>query len=170
MTAPEHLAISTNPWILKLKDAGERALTSFGEQFLAVVLASGVGVLTITGLPWKVALSTSLGALVVSFLASVVQFTWPAGQALPYWTDLAVRVVKTFGASLLGTVGGGAVFDVLHISWLHALNVAAAAAFFALVKNLVSPNAQLSGSLLATPTIAKIYRVQFTGNGFAKAA
>lgn len=173
MTRPEHLAASVpNPWVLKAKDVAERAASAFGEQFLSIVLFwAGAGTsATLTGLPWAIALSTSAGAAVVSILLSIVQFSIPGGQTPPYWLDLVTRVSKTFAASLLGTLGGGATFDVLHVSWVHALNIAALSAVLSLVKNLLSPNAHLSGSLLSTPTVAAIHGVSVNGSGFSKAA
>lgn len=147
----------------KLLDALERALSSAAEQFLSVVLV--MQVVSLTGLPWKAALSTAGGAFVVSGLLTVVQYVVGA-QTLPFYVDLLVRAVKAFAASLLATLGGGVV-DVLHVPWVSALDVAALAAFLSIVKGLLSPNAHLSPSLLPLPVVARLQKVQVTGSKFS---
>lgn len=147
-----------------LLDILERAGTSAGEQFLSVVLLVG-GASSLAKLPWKYALSTSLGAFAVSVLTTLLVLLTVAGP-LPFWADLLIRAVKTFAASLLGSLGTG-VIDVLSIPWHTALNIAALATFFAVIKGLVSPNAHLSASWLPTPVIARIHRVEI-GPGYKK--
>lgn len=132
-------------------DVLERAATSAGEQFLAVLLATGT-ILSIIGLPWGPALATAAGAFVVSFLASELQIAAGLGT-LAYWPDLAVRVGKAFGASLLATLGAGVV-DVTTVPWVTALNVAAVAALLALVKGLLAHDGPTSASLLSHETLA----------------
>lgn len=150
----------------RVKDALERAGSSAGEQFLAVAVLTDFSK-GLLGLPWAFALSTAAGAALISVLLSVAQFSLGA-QALPYWADLLTRTVKTFAASLLATVGTSEVVDVRHVSWGHALNAAGLAAFLALAKNLLSPNAHLSGSLLPAPTVARIHSVALDGGGFSR--
>lgn len=136
----------------------ERAGTSAGEQFLSIIAL--MGVVKVSGLPWAAALSTAGGAAVVSLLLSITQFAY----TLPYWADLLERGVKTFAASLLATLGGGLV-DVMTVPWQSALDVAALAAFIAVIKGLLSPNAHMSASLLPTPVAARLAGVQLTGDG-----
>jgi hypothetical protein len=156
MTAPASLKD-------RIKDALERAGSAAGEQFLAIVVTADLshGLLN---LPWALALSTAAGAAVVSVLLTVGQFALGA-QVLPFWADVAVRSVKSFAASLLATLGGGAV-DIVSVPWTHALNVAGLAAFLSVVKCYFSPNAHLSGSLLSTQTVARIHGVTVSGGGY----
>jgi len=128
-------------------DLLERAATSAGQQFLTIALASGT-FLNLAGLPWKLALSTGVGAFVLSLLTSAV--TKLTGlDNLSYWKELARRVVVTFIQSFLSMLGAG-VIDVTHVHWLSDLNIATVAAFMALAKGLLSPNAKdhVSPSLL----------------------
>lgn len=140
---------------LPLKDIGERALSSAGEQFLVVILAAG-SVLSLAGLPWKFALATSAGAFIISALLSIAQFS-VGGVTVSYWADIAIRVVKTFAASLLATMTAGTdalnnVVDVTTVPWLTALNVSALAAFVTLVKCVLAGTGRATGaSLLRHP-------------------
>lgn len=150
--------------MLWIKNAAERAATSAGEQFLAIIVLGQV--VKISGLPWAAALSTAGGAAVVSILLSLTQFAY----TLPYWADVIERGVKAFAAALLATLGGGVV-NLMTVPWTDALDVAALAAFLAVVKALVSKNADMSGSWLPTPTAAKLAKVELgAGNSFHRAA
>lgn len=145
-----------------VKDALERAGSSAGEQFLATIAL--MSALSLTGLPWKEALATSAGAFIVSILLTAAQYAVKA-NALPFWADVLVRGVKTFAASLAATLGSGVV-DVLSVPWASAFDVAALAGFLAIIKSFLSPNAHMSGSLLSTPTAARVAKVQLSGNKF----
>jgi hypothetical protein len=128
-----------------LRDLAERALSSAGEQFLAVVTAGGA-MLSVAGLPWKLALATAAGAAVGSVLLSVGQYATGTTK-LPYALDVTVRVVKTFAASLAATLGAGAV-NVLDVPWRAALNVAAVAALLTLVKCVLAASTHTTGASL----------------------
>lgn len=155
-------------WRDRVLDAIERAGSSAGEQFLAVVTAGGVSIIGgIAGLPWALALATSAGAFLLSILFTAATFQL---TGLPYAADLAVRVVKSFAASLLATVGASQVVDVRTVHWGAALNVAALMAFYTVIKGIFSPNAHLSSSLLPTPTVARIQGVALPPSGYRKAA
>lgn len=127
------------------KDIAERALSSAGEQFLSVILLGGA-VLSLAGLPWKVALATSAGAFLISILLSLAQFSVGL-QSLSFWPDTAIRLVKTFAASLLGSLGSG-VIDVTSVPWKDALNLAAVATFIALVKCVLAATTHRTGASL----------------------
>lgn len=133
---------------LKVRDVLERALSSSGQQFLAVVIGAGA-FNSITGLPWVPALSTAAGAGLISLLLSAGQVIVGLDK-LPYAVDLLIRVGKTFAASLLATLGDQQFVDVLHVHWITALNIAAVASFLALVKGLLGPHTD-SASLLRNP-------------------
>lgn len=148
-------------WRDRLKDYAEKAVSSGVEQF-AVVAFAGAALIHVTGLAWAPALLTGAGAFVLSLITSLL--TWPVGP-LPYLADLAVRVVKSFGQSVLATLSVG-VLDVTRMHWVWAFNVAAGVALLTLVKGLLSPNAQLSPSLLPTPVVARMLGVELTGNTF----
>lgn len=152
----------------KVLDALERAGSAAAEQFLAIV-SVGVAATSLAGLPWAVALSTSAGAAIVSLLLTVVQYAVNAGS-LSFAADVAVRVIKSFAASLLATIGADVTFNVVDFTWVNALNVAGVAAVLTLVKCLLSPNAHLSGSLLPTPTVARLQGVETPAGAFKPAA
>lgn len=145
-----------NALVDRLLDALERAGTSAGEQFLAIIVAGGA--VSVSGLPWEAALGTSAGAFLVSLLLTASTLVVPS---LPYWADLGVRTVKTFAASLVGALGAGVV-NVIDVHWVTDLNIAAVAALLCLAKGLLSPNAHLSPSLLPTPVIARLMHVQIS--------
>lgn len=120
----------------ELKDAAERALWSAGQQFLSVIIVAAATVKVVTGLPWSVALWTALGAGIASILLTVVQFSLGA-KTLPVWANIAVRVAKTFAASLLAELGAAAI-NVLTFHWSSALDAAAIATILALGKGALS--------------------------------
>lgn len=150
----------------RLLDVLERAGTSAGEQFFAVVTASGA-VASLAGLPWVAVLSTAAGAFLVSALTSA-GFVLAGIKAMPFWADLSVRAVRVFAASLLASLGASAV-NVLHVPWHSELNIAAVATVLAVVKGLLSPNAHLSASLLPTPVVARLHGVDVTSGTFKPA-
>lgn len=128
-------------------DLLERAGVSAGQQFLTVALASGT-FLNLAGLPWKLALATGGGAFVLSLATSAL--TKLTGlDNLSYWKELIRRTVVTFIQSFLSMLGAG-VIDVTHVHWLSDLNIATVAAFMAIAKGLLAPNAlnHVSPSLL----------------------
>lgn len=152
----------------RVLDILERAGSTAGEQFLAVVVTTTGGAMVLADVPWEPAIGTAIGAFIASILLTVVQYAIGAA-ALSFWVDTAVRVAKSFAASLLGLLGTDVV-DVFHFNWVRALNLAAVAAFLTLAKCLFSPNAHLSGSLLPTPVVARIVGAQVEGGTFRKAA
>lgn len=130
-------------------DLLEKAGTSAGQQFLSVCLTAGA-FLNLAGLPWKLALATAGGAFVLSFGTSAL--TKLTGlDNLSYWKELIRRGIVTFIQSFLSMLGAGVV-DVTHVHWLSDLNIATVAAFMAVAKGLLSPNAKdhVSPSLLHT--------------------
>lgn len=134
----------------KVRDIIERALSSFGQQALTVLLA-GQLVTSVTGLPWVGAATTGAGAAVISVLLTYGQYA--AGWTnLPVWVDRLVRAGKTFAASLLATFGGGdQVLDILKIDWTQAINVAALATVLAVAKGFLGPNTASASLLTERP-------------------
>lgn len=121
------------------KDLVERAGTSAAQQFLAVTIASGA-IISVSGLPWKLALLTAAGAALLSILMTLAQYSVGA-QHLPFYADLAVRGVKSFAASLLALLAADSVNGVLNVasvSWTNALNIAALAAFASVSKSFLA--------------------------------
>ena len=126
-------------WSAIVADFLERAGWSAGEQFAAVLLTTSTAT-TIAGLPWAAALVTAVGAAIVSVLTTLVEYAAKPLRRANYWTELALRLVKTFAASLLGSMGAQAAFDFLHFNWIAALNLAAVATLGALAKGLLARN------------------------------
>lgn len=149
MTAATHTTTKFRAVIL---DMLERAGSSAAQQFLVIVLGGGLLLTKISGLPWLTAIGTAGGAFVISLLTSLVTLSVPK---LPYWPDLLIRVAKTFGQSLLATLGAGVV-NLTTVPWLTAINTAAVVAFMSLVKGLVARNAPITPSLLKLETLALV--------------
>jgi hypothetical protein len=118
-----------------LWDFVERAGWTAGQQFFAVLLATG-GVRSVVDLPWQLALTMAAGAAVVSVVTTGLQYLGRLTD-LPFWPDLLVRLAKTFLASLVGSFGAAA-FDVLTFDWAAALDLAALTALTALAKGLLA--------------------------------
>lgn len=116
------------------KDFVERAAWTAGQQFFTVLLAinSKSGFIN---LPWKVALATSAGAAVVSLLTTTLQYIPALKKRIgkDFWLDLGLRLVKTFIASILGTIGAMQ-FNVLTFDWSNAADLAGVATLTALAK------------------------------------
>ncbi len=144
----------------------ERAGWSAGEVFFATLLAGGLPTGDVIGLPWKYSLVLALGAAVSSVLLTLGQYvaklTDLSGLNPPwlrFWADLAIRLVKTFVASVVGSVVAAHPFDIVTFNWTSALNVAVLAVLAALGKCLLargaggtSAGAVPTPSTLPTPT------------------
>lgn len=119
-------------------DLFERAGWTAGQQFVAVLLttstitAAGAG-----GLPWELASVMAAGAAVVSIVTTLLQYLSAVTRKLAFWEDLAMRLAKTFLASLLAAIGASA-FNVLEFDWASALNLAAITTLAALGKGLLA--------------------------------
>lgn len=121
-----------------LKDFAERALWTAGQQFFAVLLAtSPVG--GMVDLPWKFALSTAGGAMVVSLLTTALLYIPELKYSLgdSFWADLGTRGLKTFISSLLGTIGA-VQLDVLELDWPSAFNIAVIATMSGIAKGFLA--------------------------------
>ncbi|MEZ0579293.1 holin [Nocardioides sp. MH1] len=116
-------------------DILERAGWTAGQQFVAVLLANGAA-RPVVDIPWEFAMSTSAGAAVVSVATTLVQYLTNLTDK-PFWIDLGIRLLKTFLASMLGSVGAG-VLDVVAFDWSRALDLALVAALGALAKGLLA--------------------------------
>ncbi|GAA5167525.1 MULTISPECIES: hypothetical protein [Amycolatopsis] len=143
-------------WKAILSDFAERAGWSAGQVFFATLLAGGTAI-TVANLPWGYASAQALGAAVASVLLTTVQYLpnlrdparWHLRGAGLFWGDLAVRLAKTFLASLAGSVAAATPFHLVRFDWTAALNVAGLAVLTALAKGLL---ARGSGTEERTPS------------------
>lgn len=122
-----------NPVLL---DFVERAGWSAGQVFFATLLAGGTTV-SVANLPWAYALTVSASAAVASVLLTALQYLTRTTN-LSFWPDVAVRLGKTFLASLLASVAAAEVFNVITFDWTTALNVAFVTTLTALGKGLLA--------------------------------
>lgn len=138
-------------------DIVERAAWTGGQQFFAILLTTSAA--SVAALPWEIALATAAGAAIVSALTSIVQHLAKFTN-LPFWPDVGVRLLKTFIASVLGTIGAE-VFDVLTFDWESALNIAAIATIVALGKSVLARNEPRDDSERQNPSTlsAKTYEL-----------
>jgi len=129
-------------------DPLERALSSGVQQFVVFLSVSGAGAL-LTGQQWAGAFATAGYAVAVSLIMSVVTFQLPALSPYP---DLAVRVVRTFGQSVLAVLAADQLNgSLVTADWRGAVAVAVPTALTALVKGLAAmsaPNTAPGASLL----------------------
>jgi hypothetical protein len=117
-------------------DILERAGWSAGQVFFATLLVGGTAV-SVTNLPWKyatvLAVSAGVGSVILTVLQYLVKIT-----DLAFWPDLGIRLVKTFLASIAGSIATSTIFDITTFDWAPALNVAAVATLAALAKGLLA--------------------------------
>jgi hypothetical protein len=117
-------------------DILERAGWSAGQVFFATLLVGGTAV-SVTNLPWKyatvLAVSAGVGSVILTVLQYLVKIT-----DLAFWPDLGIRLVKTFLASIAGSIATSTIFDITTFDWATALNVAAVATLAALAKGLLA--------------------------------
>ena len=102
---------------LILADFLERAGWSAGQVFFAALLAGGTAV-AVANLPWKYASVLALGTAVASVVLTAIQYLAKATN-LPFWTDLLVRLGKTFLVSLAGSFAAAHPFDVHEVRLNH---------------------------------------------------
>lgn len=122
-----------------LQDIFERASWSAGQQFFAILLATGT-VGAVGQLPWWDAWVMALGAFLVSCATTVVQYIGRRFNKNPkpsYWKDMALRLVKTFLTSMIASWGVDK-FDVFAFEWAAAFNLAMVATIGALGKGLLA--------------------------------
>lgn len=116
-------------------DPLERAGSTFVQQFV-VILSVSSGVALLASQNWVVAADTAGFAAILSLLTSVLTFGIPK---LPPVFDLLLRVLKTFGQSLFGSLTASVVApSVVHAPWLGALAVAVPVALAALLKGIAA--------------------------------
>jgi hypothetical protein len=120
-----NLTSKGSKWWVYFVDPAERAGKSFIQEFgvlLLPLLMVGGKYANFISLPWLSILLSSLGAAVVSIFLSIV--TSPVPKLSPY-ADFAVRLIRTFVGSLVGTLGASLVADgIVHAPWQSALGVA----------------------------------------------
>jgi hypothetical protein len=119
-----------------LFDFVERAGWSAGQVFLATLLAGGAAG-TVGDVPWKYAFTLAVGAALSSAVLTALQYLARL-TALPFWSDLLVRLAKTFLTSLGGAFMAAHPFDIHTFDWATALNIAALAVLTALGKGLLA--------------------------------
>ncbi|HTW21612.1 MAG TPA: hypothetical protein VME70_15560 [Mycobacteriales bacterium] len=119
-----------------LADFLERIGWTSGQVFISVLLAGTAGA-AVVGLPWKLAAVMAVSAAVATIVTTAVQYL--AKQTdLPFWQDILVRAVKTFIASLAGSIAAAHPFNVVTFHWSDAFNVAAVAVLGSLGKGLLA--------------------------------
>jgi len=143
--------------IAVIEDFLERAGWSAGQVFFSTLLAGGVGI-SVATLPWRYAVTLAASAAVASAVLTGVQYLTRTTK-LPYLADLAVRLVKTFLASLAASFTAAHPFDLVTFHWTPALNLAVVAVITCLGKGVLARGIDGSGgtasptpSTLATPT------------------
>lgn len=118
-------------------DPLERAAKTFVQQLLVTLLAiDGAGHLGIlVQQNWLLALDAAGFAAAMSILTSVLTFKVPPLNA---YADLALRVVKTFLQSFVGTVAAANVLSLTHVDWRGALALALPVAGSALLTGIAA--------------------------------
>lgn len=127
------MAISA-PVMNYVVDPLERAARTFIQQFVVVLMTASTAGLLVTQ-HWAVAADSALFAAIISLITSVITFRVPT---LPSQLDLALRVVKTFLQSFLGTLAASQVASVSHADWKGALAVAVPVAVTSLLTGLLA--------------------------------
>jgi hypothetical protein len=130
------VAWSGSKWRAVLLDFLERAGWSAGQVFFATLLAGGTTV-SAANVPWKYASVLAISAAVSSVILTAIQYVARI-TSLPFWPDQLLRLVKTFLASLAGSIVAAGVFDITKFDWATALNVAVLATLAALGKGLLA--------------------------------
>lgn len=138
------LLLPTRPRDIAL-DFAERAGWTAGQQFLAVLLATtgaaaAAADTSVVDLPWQLALTSSLGAAVASVPTTAALYLrgFYAWITASYWRDLITRVLKTFTASVAGTLLAVQVVDTYDLGWRSALDLAAIATLQCIAKGVLA--------------------------------
>lgn len=120
-------------WVaLYLLDPLERAGSTFGQQFLVLVLPTLSVSTALHYQDWAAAADSALFAAVLSLITSALTFGFPRLSPLQ---DLFWRVIKTGLQSFLGVLAADQMtHSVVHADWHTALATALAAAGAALLK------------------------------------
>lgn len=120
----------------KILNMLERSGSTFVQQFVIVLMVGGGGATLLVTQNWLLAADTAGFAGIISLGTSLV--SWSISPLSP-WADLAMRVVKTFGQSMLGSLTASVVVpSVVHAPWLGALAIAVPVALTALLKGLAA--------------------------------
>lgn len=136
-----------------LLDPLERAGSTFVQQFVVVLLATGSAGL-VAGQQWAAAADVAGFAAIVSLLTSALSFGVPRLSAA---ADLGLRVAKTGLQSFLGVLAGDQLTgSVVHADWKAALAVAIPVMLTAALKGLAALAAPWSdgASLLPSTPVA----------------
>lgn len=127
----------------------ERAGWSAAQVFIATLLAGGAGAIVV-GLPWKYAGVLAISAAVSSVILTAAQYVvrW---TNVSFWSDLLIRLGKTFIGSIAASVATASVFNIATFNWTNALNVAAVATLTALGKGLLARGSGTPADLRPSP-------------------
>lgn len=141
-----------NPILRKyLLDPFERAASTFVQQ-LVIVLLTATGASLLVTQNWAVALDSAGFAALLSLATSLLTF-WVSVK--PPAVDLALRLLKTFVQSVLGTLLANNVQSVVHADWKGALSLALPVTLAALLKGIAafSLPGTIGASLLPAPAL-----------------
>ncbi|MFZ2238331.1 MAG: hypothetical protein WAV90_02155 [Gordonia amarae] len=147
----------------RIRDAIERASWTAFQQFTAVLFAGSTS--TVVGLPWLHAGASAAVAGLISGIA-VIQILFPVGVN-KFWSDLIVRTIKTFFASLLGIWLTATFSNGITFTWGSALNVAAVATMMVIAKSLLARKPSAGGDGNASTLAPEVVRSAYTPTSFA---
>jgi len=129
-------------------DLAERAGWTAGQVFCGVLLTTSSGPAGTIQLPWRLALVMSTGAALTSLVTSGLLQLGRLTR-LTYWADVAVRLAKTFIATLVGAYAAS-LADVLAFDWGAALDLAVVTTVAAMAKGLLARQAGPGGQTPST--------------------
>jgi CDP-diglyceride synthetase len=119
----------------------EKAATTFVQQFVVILTVGGATVALLLKQDWLQAADTAGFAALISILATYVLLLAQLPTVLPGWLDSLLGIVKTFIASLLGSLTASVVDpSVIHAPWKGALAVAIPVTLLAVLKVLATIN------------------------------
>ena len=123
------------PVVSYVLDPLERAVNTFVQQFVTLLLAGGTGGILLTQ-NWAAAADTAAFAAAISLILSVATFTVPKQSPV---VDLMLRVLRTFASSVAGTLtASGLTQSVVDADWKGACALAIPVAFTAFLKGLAA--------------------------------
>lgn len=114
---------------------GERAGWTFAEQLGVALLAFTGSALTHVA-PWAAAADAAGFAALISALGGAANLLMRIRVTGPF--DVVDRTVRTFLASVLGTLAAAHLTSLVHTDWPHALAIAVPVTVIAAVKALAA--------------------------------
>ena len=116
-------------------DALERAAWSAGQAFFAAIMIGGN--LTPENIPWAQSLTLAGLAGIGSIVLTVLE-SFALGKYKGFWSDMVVRLFKTFIATFTAAIAAERLFTIQDFDWQAALNLAFIAALTALGKGVLA--------------------------------